>query len=139
MRLLALVADAIEEHTDQFVMHCVMSTHTETGKHAGGCGTAACIAGWTVYLAENWKELARYHEDQRGDHELMRVAGNYLGIEAKATGDFSMSHPLFFYDHWPVKYRKAFEEAKTDNDKATVAVERIRDYIKRCRVAKRKK
>jgi hypothetical protein len=57
-QLLQKVKQNILDHPDQFYMGGFFSAYTANGK-AGGCGTAACIAGWAVYLHRRYSSLAR--------------------------------------------------------------------------------
>lgn len=48
--LLRKIQHLILAKADQFQMSSVFSRYLDNNAEAGGCGTAACIAGWVLHL-----------------------------------------------------------------------------------------
>lgn len=90
---------------------------------AGGfapCGTAACIGGWGQLLGMkrpsktfNWEQARRA-----------------LGLDhSQAAKLFAYSFETDEIHSWPEKFRLAYAKAKTQRQKARVAVRRIDHFI----------
>jgi hypothetical protein len=78
------------------------------------CGTAACIAGWTMLLS-------KVDPDK---------VDSYSGAASKLLGLKERFSPLFYTDQWPAKYEDAYVNAKTPAGRARVAARRIEHFIK---------
>jgi hypothetical protein len=79
------------------------------------CGTAACIAGWTMLLSK---------VDPSTVDSYSAAASELLGI-----GN-TFHNPLFYTDDWPLEYEAAYKNAKTPAGRARVAARRIEHFIK---------
>lgn len=89
--------------------------------HMSGCGTTACIAGWTVALAGE-----RVRPGALIEYEARRLVGygqDPLHASAHARC------PLFYVDDWPDWLKDAFEEAESPAEAAAVACEAIDLWI----------
>lgn len=141
-KLLRRVRDAILAHPDQFVIDKVFSRRLEVPCPVGGCGTAACIAGWTLRLSGKHRTLSAARKALRtirarasrgsGPDEL-DLAAKLLRIPPKPPFDRdwgSFPHPLFFLDCWPGRFQTAWCETKTPQEQAAVAAARIDDFIR---------
>lgn len=88
------------------------------------CGTAACIAGWAVILSHggalpSGTRLGCFTE-----------ACNLLGFKLDKFQDSEEADRLFVTSDWPSLYRQAYLNAKTVEDKAQIAANRIDHFIK---------
>lgn len=97
------------------------------------CGTAACIAGWTVILARRrgrepfsttCKRLDRSCEGRHHWLEIEPKARELLGITQE------QSSTLFHSDDWPYPFSQRYGNALTDGQRAKVAAQRIEHFIK---------
>lgn len=83
------------------------------------CGTAACIAGWTVLLSSLPNCL---------EPSIMSA------IEPRAIRALKITHlqafRLFNVDKWPEKFQKAYRACKVIKTKARIAADRINHFIK---------
>lgn len=66
------------------------------------CGTAMCLAGWTLFVQEEMKPLEKEvicHTGYSDSHGVGRTAGELLELtEAQAK-------ILFYRDNWPERYK----------------------------------
>lgn len=105
------------------------------GSEYASCGTAACIAGWTVLLTsvknKKFKNFVNKREHKHTYFDWERAAGKKLGItEEQATR-------LFHVENWPRQFGRRFKmrgdemelslKQRTANAKA--AAERIEYFI----------
>ena len=119
------VKASILKHPGQFVMHSYFSKLNSLGKPATKCGTAACIAGWAI--ANEYKDKT-LKEVTTGDWRYL------IEPSDKAVQILDISYPesyrLFNQDNWPDEFKYAWWKAKTAEQKAKVAAERIDFFIK---------
>lgn len=120
IRLLRKVQAAILRKPRQFQMAMLFSGRDSMGKPATGCGTAACVAGWAIFLAKRAKRL----EDIRWPHSELTVATKALGLSNH------QSCILFDDANWPTPFKDKYWSAKTAQGKARVAAKRIEHFIK---------
>lgn len=84
------------------------------------CGTAACIAGWTVALSQKKKPV-----DAQGlAWDDAEVASEHLGL------DNGQGAELFYTENWPQELRDQFFASRTLKGRARVAARRIDAFIK---------
>lgn len=83
------------------------------------CGTAACIAGWvlTLHTGKNPREL------WLADIPISSRAARLLGLTWE-EGD-----RLFILSGWPFSFGKRYRNAKTPQEQAQIAAERIEHFI----------
>lgn len=80
------------------------------------CGTAHCIAGWTNVLSGNDKA------------ENYKAACDFLGLPF-LNGDTFGYDALFCDFDWPEPFQSRYGRAKTPQDRARIACERIDHLI----------
>ena len=119
-RLLRKVQKAILDHPDQFCMDRWFSDCNSVDQPAGGCGTAACIGGWAVFLSSKKQKLSFYDDD----FDAYGLARRALGLSVPQGGR------LFSVGSWPAKFNKSFHSALTISHAAAVAAARIDHFIK---------
>jgi hypothetical protein len=129
--LLRQVAERIKAHPKAFDMESCFYQSTIEGAEsveeageklpallASECGTTACIAGWTVALAQD---------------EYMPQIGNSLRRARRSLGlDERQASRLFHHDHWPRPFLGQYEGAWEEYDRkemAEVAARRIEHLI----------
>lgn len=132
--LLRRIQKAILKYPDQFNMNWWFQEADSRGQTPGRCGTAACIAGWGVALSRkfNGKKLSVVRQMVLKPAEeaarLLRIPlrtrnlGGWIGETTR--------HPLFYYDQWPAKFKKAYIYAGTAREAAQAASDRIDHLIK---------
>lgn len=122
--LLKKVKAAILKHPDQFEMENLFQ-HDLKGlyMHAGGCGTAACIAGWTYHILLGPKMVKTSHKHAiRNAHDVWDKANAALKLQDAGQ--------LFYTWRWPVKYQVRYREAQTPLARAKAAASRIDHFLK---------
>jgi len=128
--LLEQVKRNILKHPTQFVMHSYFAYEDSIGNTPGGCGTAACIAGWTVHL---WKGKATLEETSGivedtsspfGASSTFQVARKALGLTTEQADN------LFRVMNWPAQFRCDLKLAPTAGMAAKVAAKRIDHFIR---------
>lgn len=125
VELLKRVADVIVARPHDFQMRFVAldlndDYQDEVMQPELSCGTACCIAGWALCLDRSCDLTAmNWHEP---GYILLRRAARVLGIHAYPEA-------IFMRDDWPADYRDSYYAAKTDQERAQVAYERIHHYI----------
>jgi hypothetical protein len=127
VKRLKQVAKLIQEHPTQFNMEWWFKNTNAVGGRAGGCGTAACIGGWAVFLKRRVKSLDKLQGQfipALAGADIQEEAALYLGLHYPGTDR------LFVPTEWPDKFREAYENAKTAKEAAQVAVKRIHNFIK---------
>lgn len=103
------------------------------------CGTAHCIAGWALRLADMpvinaeaqpWLQLTT-----NGD-EPGQAAADVLGLSMDYDGDdddfddnVSEAGRLFHVTHWPEDLQERYEDATSRSERAQVAAKRIDRFI----------
>lgn len=130
-KLLRRVRSAILAHPDQFDMagyfgrYIWFSTKTGSVKRpAGGCGTAACIGGWGVFLARKLRTLAQTEHAVGGTVDAHDEAVTALDL---TRGE---ALRLFYIIQWPQKFKTRYNKAKSVRPRARAAAERISWFIK---------
>lgn len=128
VKLLQRVKRKILSEPKQFVMgHWFIDDLSEANgdssdlprKTIPNCGTAACIAGWTIALGSKQKpSKARDHGKYPSDE-----AATLLGIDPNGQDD------LFGLSGWG-SFREPWYKAKTFKGRAKVAARRIDAFIK---------
>lgn len=126
VKYLRRIQRAILEHPSQFQMDTLFDNHLDDQiklpKKVGGCGTAACIAGWALHLHGRCKTLATTTECMRTT--TSENARTILGL----TSD--QYDRLCFAPNWPEPFRSRNDNAKTARTQAKNAVARIEHFIK---------
>jgi len=81
------------------------------------CGTAMCIAGWTLKLSE---ESPRVHR-----------SGSLVADRARQLLDLTHAQGsrLFYKNNWPYEFHLKSVLSHTDEERAMVAAERIEHLI----------
>ena len=98
------VADAIEVYTkyfDQDKYGKVLDKSKAAGKGIEGCGTPACVAGFTIQFLGDPKELKEYKNnfnDDQQDEAVSDYAKNLLGLNDKWAK--RMFKTCFWPNHW---------------------------------------
>jgi hypothetical protein len=93
---------------------------------AGGCGTAACIAGFAIFRAHKAPDL--YNASK---FNVARIAGCEFDLAKEALGlSTRQGQRLFSEKGWPTKFRKALLHAKTAKAYTAVVIKRIDHFIK---------
>lgn len=88
------------------------------------CGTAACIAGWTVLLHDGMKT-------KKEGAQMWHRAAKLLGLDDKCRdGESSQTSKLFVTHEWGSKIAARYHRAKTQKGRAKIAAERIEQFIK---------
>lgn len=86
------------------------------------CGTAACIAGWAIALHEGKAPSEVTGAIIKAENYLIK-AENYLDIEMEDAED------LFYADHWDNDLQDRWDFAKSLEERAQIAAERIDQFI----------
>ncbi len=84
-----------------------------------GCGTAGCIAGWSIFLA---KELVRLSDAWTID-DLPGRARETLGLNHQEA------YSLFYFSGWPLEFQEALGRANNPVEYASVVARRIEHFI----------
>jgi len=130
VRLLRRIQKAILKHPDQFEMagYFIENLYMPKGTiPAGGCGTAACIAGWAIHITRGNKTVETSSHHRKNYPHPRTEAMNVLGI----TQDELDRHKLFYSDKWPEPFRGRYHNAKTPLQRSKAAVARIELLIKK--------
>ena len=126
IKLLRQIKREILKRPTQFNMNWWFQKRDSLGNRAGGCGTAACIAGWAVAIAGTEKgETIRLAEFSGGSFFDTNTPDS-----AKSILDISddHAHRLFDRSNWPMRYLD--ERANTSMKVAKLAAARIEHFIK---------
>lgn len=134
VKLLRKIQKHILEEPKRLVMRTLCLTRADEGKETfigdgqlpqlfAPCGTAACIAGWALLMADK----------NPGYDSGACEAAELLGTEV--FNAFSPDHTtnsgrLFWDDNWPDPFRKQYRDAETATDRAQIAAARIEHLIK---------
>ena len=95
------------------------------------CGTAACIAGWSIAISKRWKRLSNGYPLYSTDTTTLGLshwpawleAVKLLKINDEQAGKLFMAHA------WPEPFRSSFALRKTNKHKARIAARRIDHFI----------
>lgn len=99
------------------------------------CGTTACIAGWYSLLRGYQPTLLRgyytsmmFESVSKGNRTVMvpHVLINDLGLQklnSKQVGESVLRH-LYIVDHWPLRFRRAYNQTADCLTKAKVTADR---------------
>lgn len=117
VKLLRKVRDKILAEPDQFEMSQWFTQ--STGWKIPNCGTAACIAGWTIAVS-NRKKPSEFLTARN----IQDTALELLGIEDQDGWD------LFSVSSWPKKYMDRFFVTPSRRGRARITAQRINAYIK---------
>lgn len=100
------------------------------------CGTAACIAEWSVLLTDGlwpegdlWRRAAKLlgiPKDQICSNGFYDDNGEYISIPV-------LAEKLFYVDEWPVAYRIPYKKARSQKQRAKIAAKRIEAFIRKYR------
>jgi hypothetical protein len=121
-KLLKRVREAIVQYPEQFDM----GNWFENNACSSRCGTAACIAGWAVTLAN-----AKYKESPRAAYD--EVLNDEVSCPAERVLELlgGEANRLFYTMYWPDDFKQAYRDAKYDPvARARVGAERIDHFIK---------
>lgn len=127
--LLRRVQEHIKAQPERFGMNFYFRTpepvHLKEPEFSKVCGSAACIAGRAVILAEEWGDfLAGQFDDTPPG--VMNIAANLLGISSLQAWS------LFHLSEWPEQFALRYQQATEAGNKdlaAQVACERIEHFI----------
>lgn len=123
VKLLRKVQKAILAHPDQFSMYEWFPPYLDNGAIAGGCGTAACVAGWAVHCKRRGKTLKKTKELTRKKN-INSAAQKALGLT-----DLQASS-LFHLDNWPIRFQERWDAClKANRTIVDVACQRIDHFI----------
>jgi hypothetical protein len=112
---------AILSHPRQFQMDHTYATYLDDCTPAGGCGTAACIAGWAMFLRETDSRMNE--RENMPSFELLSRAASHLDVP---------NGKLFLRGDWPDQFRLPYNSAIDACDSvrmAKIAADAIDDYI----------
>lgn len=127
--LLRKIQHLILAKADQFQMSSVFSRYLDNNAEAGGCGTAACIAGWVLHLTSKNKKLNENKVNFVSTS--LKRAGRLIGIPVKpGTDGWNLDHPLFFVAQWPEPFKSKYQDAVRAETMASIAADRISHFIK---------
>lgn len=92
------------------------------------CGTAACIAGWTAFLDKKLTLKQLWRNPKRAG----KVAARSLGLHVN-TWDYVDEKTILFNgwpaDIWPSPYGDQYAKARTEKQRARVAVRYLKHII----------
>lgn len=135
--LLQAKADILA-HPDQCQMGDFYSQYLDIGEsddgwghglEAGGCGTAACIAGWIMFRVAGCATLADADSMIWGGEPLDKHAMRHAGLTEDER------HALFFTSGWPQDLKHKLWKSTTPEQFAGVMAERIDRLIEEGRPA----
>jgi hypothetical protein len=88
------------------------------------CGTVACISGWATIIS-------RYGGDPNKLFEERGVSNPWLEEDGQEALDLSDREALrlFFESNWPTQFSDRWETARTQQERAQVAADRIDFFI----------
>jgi hypothetical protein len=104
LKLLARVADHIEEEPRRFIM----DIGYDDGDDGAPCGTAACIGGWLVLLADKKWKMQENWWGAVGSRALELLAGS-TPIWKRFPNFDRYSFPLFHVEEWPNEYKYKYD------------------------------
>lgn len=121
--LLRRVKEHILTEPRRFTMERWLDENDLEGNHPP-CGTAACIAGWTVLLKDGRQVTSL---------GIASRAAELLGLGTRDVGDyevFTKANSLFFVKNWPKRYKRAYSRTRKLANRARIAGQRIEYFIK---------
>lgn len=107
-------------HTLNLFGKAVDSAHTF--RLAGGCGTAACLAGWAIHLDKKNKKLV----DSVVHNDALSIADRARRILGLSE---LQADRLFYISSWPKRFTDAYRGRSTKN-RAIAAGKRIDYFIR---------
>lgn len=112
----------------QFQMDHWFNTKLDDGKtDAGGCGTAACIAGWWLVVERKTESLLRAEKIKQIEYP------SYYHISSAAQAGLDLpNQSLFLLSCWPADFRISYNNAvsrKHFRKAAKIVGEVIDNYI----------
>jgi hypothetical protein len=119
IKKLRAIQEKIGAEPTQFVMEQIFDSLLP-GIEIANCGTAACIAGWAIVLAEGTSpKQASYTYNI-----------NQIVVSAQTELELSMDQArrLFYFAGWPARYKRNREEGTAKF--ARQAIRRIDYFIK---------
>lgn len=131
IKLLRKIQRAIRKEPRQFDM----DSWFEFDKRTPNCGTTACIAGWAIALSSKKNPLDAAKSIRKRFGRGMRVLSSKqaYGITAKVLKvlkiDMRQGDSLFYASYWPLNFPERFRNARTPEEKAEIACERIDAFI----------
>lgn len=122
VRLLRRVQKAILKHPDQFQMEHFYAEYLDDlfGCDVGGCGTAACIAGWVQHLTFKKRTLVETCKMRRSTWAVGQR-------ELKLTNEQAVL--LFLGSRWPEHFREQFSGETSPMKRACIAAKRIDHFV----------
>lgn len=116
--LLKKIRDQIKAEPRQFNIHDWFSGKLPNGSTPANCGTAACIAGWSLALATG-QNPAKADKMPVGVYRFGKIVLGLNDDQAKR---------LFFEGLWPKRYQSS--KRTIIEERARLAVNRINHFIK---------
>lgn len=127
------IKKAIMKYPDQFEMTNWFSRRGLQGtylnnREIGRCGTAACVAGWALHVANTNRNNQSIRETR--DKLSLRIRW----YEEEATRVLGLTYDqasrLFYAGQWPREFAIRYDNATTPKARAKAAVDRINHFIK---------
>lgn len=118
VKLLRQVQKKILAEPAQFEMSQWFTNNT--GWEIPNCGTAACIAGWTIAVSKKKKP-----SEFLNAADIQNTARKLLGLDFEDD-----EWALFSVSSWPLKYQNRFYRTQSLKMRARITVQRIDAYIK---------
>lgn len=125
VELLQKVAKHISEEPRRFIMDtfvdyadglrdvCDLDAPNVPNHPFPKCGTAACIAGWTVLLMDGKEDAGNFRQRAMDHLQISRIQADRL----------------FYTEDWPREFCEAYTNATTPTEKVNIAVARINYFI----------
>jgi hypothetical protein len=149
IKLLEQIRDTIKERPKQFLMKSWFGNYCEADLLASHCGTAACIAGWAITLADSYNnqfdggKLTKFTNPQEASRQ---VKYNRIVPSSRASMLLEISQlqadKLFLAHNWPQPFWNKWNELEIESlglpmlareeiqvRMANLAVERIDHFI----------
>lgn len=131
IKLLKKVRDKILQEPTQFGMYSWYSKMS----YAANCGTTACIAGWTVVIANKTTPLREYTIVLTNKITNSKEY-DVLYTETKASNLLNLTHSqckeLFYNYNWPIKFREPYLVGEPGSlERASIAYNFINWFIKK--------
>lgn len=142
IRLLRRVQKQILKEPRQFLMSNWFVDEGEDAEFPGNdiakkipnCGTAACMAGWTISLSAKKNPRETRAGIKIGYEQIGNKAARLLGMKLTREDRLGLSYPpswgnLFVVQDWPDSFKAKWYKARTPLKRAKVASARIDAYI----------
>lgn len=117
------ICKAITEHADQFLMGDFFDHLLDGAGAVGGCGTAACIAGWGCHLFLTRESTLAKTKSKWSLQFYVLDVRRAIGLTAVE------SDGLFHLGYWPEQFRCRYNYAKAPTARAAIAVARVEHFI----------